>query len=487
MPKIPTYQSRLGLTTQPPGVARRVEPDEVTMRALQSVGESVFQLGQRIAKADAERQYLEGAIRADEQFRQIEYEATNDNELDGFTEKYENKLSTTRDTVLNGIRSPVAREKLELILRRDALDYEYRIKNLHTKKLVDRSKAALDDNIEIERRNYFLASSPSEKEKVMGKMASMLNASAENGIITFEKARDRFSDIKKNITKDQVEYDMRLDPVKALERLKTDVYGLKKENPTLWAELKEDAEGRVKKLMKEKSLENMLAQDQTEQGFVQKAIAGELTEEEIDEAEVRAEAGMPNGVSKDFASAMRRLLKSQKAVDPTISVEKYATLAEEFMALNIDQKGNTDSTIKDLAKFRKHVVDAMAKGEITREEGRGMMKDIAIPFNTEAEELARKKYAQRKKALGLARWWRPDGVPKRILPQLRAAIQRDIMNIPDVEKMDDETLFIEANKVMRESFRSQYPTYFDKHGFMQDEIRGNWQYIGDNKWQKRKQ
>jgi len=208
MPKIPTYNAQLGLTKQVPAI--RTDPNVAGMqaRAVGEIGGVLFTLGENIKKIRVEDEIGKATIEGARQIGQLELDAANDPELNGYKEKYTKRLNEVRDSVMNGIKDNEAAREFGGRFELSLVDSRMKINQFYNKKAIDSGLATLNIDLEMLQEEYINISDPNLKQRKLDEIAFKLSTASDLGLMTKKDAQKSLSNIKANLPKKQVEWDI---------------------------------------------------------------------------------------------------------------------------------------------------------------------------------------------------------------------------------------------------------------------------------------
>jgi hypothetical protein len=391
MARIPTYESRLEITTAPPG--KRRQPITAQAEGLGALGRSIANVGEMIHRADQERQYSEASIRAAKALRQIEFDAVNDNNLDGFEKRYQERFQKARTEIINSIKDAEVKEKFQRAFELDLIYSQNRVKRNWIKKLTDRQRANLEQQIEEERKNYFIAATDSEKEKSITKIAALLKNNANLGIITQQEAVKGFQTIKNNLTTGQVEYDIDLNPYIALAELKKGEYGKYKDlDPAKRIDYIKRAETQVEKANITRERNIAIARNQEEAALINQYFQNP---DSVKFSTIYNKK-MQGLISDEFATQMIKTLEASKTVKAKTDLATYLDLTTKLF-----------SPDRDPNEIAMDIIIAHRQGKLSLSDAKNLIISPKIPAAeggkmSLAEEIAGTYIEERKSYLKTA-------------------------------------------------------------------------------------
>lgn len=384
MAKLPTATSQATLTSKSPGV--KVDASEFgrTGKAISKIGEAVSQSAKKFKDLQNLQEYTSASTDAKRKMAELEVQAQNDEDIYTMDERYGRELQKIKDDALNQISDRETQLRFGAELDNLARTKEFNIRSISRTKQVDRSKASLLNDLDQSKRDFYNAGSGLERQQLQDSVMARLDNFASLGVIKKEKAFELGKAWKDEVRLGQVMHDAALNPEMAKDNIEKGVYKLSPEE-------KEEALNDVADLIKKRKTRQEVALfrgfNKNETDIANAIIDGQMSVADLDQLELLGAIGDSRGISKDFATVARRAIKSDKAEDPTVDVDSYNDILDDFVALKVDKKKKrTKASLEDLMRFRVKVMNKYADGDITSAQMSRFLQDVSQVYSDKLDE-----------------------------------------------------------------------------------------------------
>lgn len=388
MPRIPKYSSQLPLKTgtltkesSAPRISASVAGIEG--RAVAGMGKVIAAVGEKMDAIQAKSQLARANTEAYNAFGQIEQEASQDTNSQGFKERYNTRLKEIKQQISKTITNPRTKNQFSLEYDRDILDTQFRLNKRYNTLIVDEAGASFVQEKEALSEKYYRATTPTEKQLVIDRMGERYNDMFKMGVMTKAGAAEEYKTWKEGLLEGQVDWDILNDPVFTLGELQKGKFGVYKGLALPQrASFIEKAKTRIEKLNKQETEAVAVAMNQRESEFIDMKVAGTLNEQMVLNERAIGQ------ISAKFADSMLNNLRSPRKYEPS-SLDKVMKFNElvEWNA-NIAKREGAWFGIKkvsfdEITKFRADVLDANAKGYITDTQMKDLLKKTSKTFYRE--------------------------------------------------------------------------------------------------------
>ena len=134
MPKIPTHQSSIQLSTQ--DVGKTVVADVTEQRRMQEIGVKLQNFGQKLQQADDIRQDAKAKAQLSGELQQLKLDALQDPNLDN-EQKYRDKIASSISSISGDITSAKARDSFELYSQTAGKTADIGLQTMYWKKNIE--------------------------------------------------------------------------------------------------------------------------------------------------------------------------------------------------------------------------------------------------------------------------------------------------------------------------------------------------------------
>lgn len=467
MPQIPQYQRSAKLTTQAPSAQRSESFAGQGGRSIQAMGQALGAVAERMQTIRDMKQLTEAESFANKRLNELQLKAQEDSDIDTMDIRYREEAKKIKEKALSYIDDRLLRERYTKNINFDIESTMLNVEKLQRKRQITATQTNIFDASDQYEQRYLTATNPEERKFYLDKMKELFNKGAAIGVFTPNQARNYKEDYESAWLENRVAKSAEVNPEATIEELKKGEKGAYKDlTPSQRQEFLDYALEIQKKQKEIQELNLKLTQDKTEVELSEKAIKGALTEEDINKAEVKGQIGAPGGITKDFATSLRRLRKSQKAVSPSVKAETFNSLTSDFAKLGIGKYGEaTKNKLKNIASFRKAVMDARGRGEITDSVTQRWLKETAIAWNTQLEEKAIEQYKKVKKGMDVFNWFQERFYEKDRIDEIKARLGQELLKYAsenDLSTISDEVLYKKVNGFIKTIIREENPQFFDK-------------------------
>lgn len=369
MPRIPRYDSRLQLRTarltrQPSAVRVSPEAYGIEARAVAGMGKVIAAVGEKMDAIQAKSQLARANTEAYNAFGQIEQEANQDTNSQGFRERYNKRLTELKQQISKTITNPRAKNQFSLEYDRDVIDAQFRLSKRYNTLVIDEAHANFVLEKDALSDKYYRATTPTEKQLVIDRTAERYNDMFKMGVMTKTQAAKEFKKWKEDLVKEQIGYDISIDALSAKEKLLNKEYG--PISPGDLADWLKVADTKIEfnkkladKMHNEKWLENggnLIANleattvadiiDMIGNDEINPDLGNDLIKWKTDPAAIQYETDKEiwTKLAEDSVSPELDLLKFQNAIAKAVANKQIQ--AVEAAELSVQVKGLIDSAIK---------------------------------------------------------------------------------------------------------------------------------------------
>ncbi len=400
MAKIPTEQSTAQITTQAGRVrqGQGVFSSKVAQET-QKIGDAITAVAQKFEDARALSEKAKADTEGQRRFRALQVlSETSENQDPAF---YQNQISKIREDTSKLITQPKARAEYQRDFDRDAVLFDFSIQKTLRNRIASEGVANINENT-AQLRDNFINGSPEIQVVAETKADMLLDGAVRNGFITSKEAQIKKADRNKEWQLARIDADIERDASQAIEDLQAGEDGI-------YADV--DAGDRNTKLAsantklnRDKAIANRnveVKQEQAESDMAISILDEKVTENDVNQAELLGQVGAVGGISKDFAAAARRAVKSAASVDAKTKGDMFNRLQDEFVALNIKvktrkgvKKFSTKANVRDIAKFRTNVIEAYNEGSIEPAVGRNWLVAVSNVFDKALNKEVKKEFKE---------------------------------------------------------------------------------------------
>jgi len=374
-------------------------------------------------------------------------------------------------------------------------------------KMISASAADRADFVNTQFQNYAVAPDDAGRKLYKNKILDSYKEALSNIEINPVEYGEKVRNLDLELGKSRANYDIYVgDPIKAAKNLDEGAYGIKDEDPKVWAGYKDAAIAEYKKRQTTNRLNTLISQNEKTAELTKRVFAGEALPQEV--YKYRALEWIDDGTK----SALIKYIESSKEVDPSAESSAYGELVADFQLLELT---NTNIAVSDrlvgLAKFRKKVVEFRTAGKMTQSTADNFTDLINFAFTPTSEKKngeptgnieginkeIKNKYNNTRKALGLTRWWRLDIADNARIKKVKAKVYNLIMNADKIGTFNREELdaFVDdaiktelADAMMDYNYNSPDVTTVNGDVYTKGDtkvIKGiNYEYKGNGKWKK---
>lgn len=442
MPVIPTYTAKGRLTTEAPGVRIPAGGLGREWGAVSELGGALFKLGEKMRGIRREEEKSQAFIESTKRLKELEHEASQDTEVQGWDERYEKRLQDIRSEVSETIKDQRVKAKFQQEFDFRSLSTQYNIKKFGVRRLVDQRKASLAQELEDEQTGIFNATTPLERQARTDKIGTLLQDRAKEGIITYVEAGRMFREIKEDLPIQQAKWDADRDPLGTRERLLKGEYEIGVEDRQSLIKLTEDLE--------ERNIEQAKFALTLERNKLEQQVAWDIASGQIKSVNDIDRFLASDSISLEYAEVAKKLIRSTKKIDPVMKAETYDEISNEFFQLGITKK-KVKAGLEDLAKFRLLLMDRLAEGLIDEGTYRKWLKETDDVFGKKLAGRIDRGYEAKKTAFDFFNWWGEKYVAKD--KKLEATVylkQRLIEELEAKPDMPEEEIPVLTNRIIGE-------------------------------------
>jgi hypothetical protein len=330
-------------------------------KVIETLGNTGQQIGEQLFRANLLREETEAENAYNAKVLDIKTRAENDDDtsVESFN-KYDEELTRSITEASKAIKTPAARQLFELNAKGKSELARVGISNTFTKKSIEIGKQNLEISLD-DKKGEFIRASGKDKQRIMLETKELLNKAKDAGYVSATELVDLERGISDEWKKAQVDFDIQTDPDLASLNITSGVYDLNAEEEKKYLTLANDL--RTKRA-KEEKLRVQAGMQETEIDLYNKVSTGEASLLEINDAEARGLLGLDNGIRKEVATALRKLVTKGDKADPRAKADEFIRLHDVADKL-MDEGG----TVEEAMKFRDDVALAMANGTITKTVG----------------------------------------------------------------------------------------------------------------------
>lgn len=376
MVKIPQYNAQLSLTKQAPGVSVDAQAYGQQARAVGQIGETLFKVGEKIKEIRTADAVNQRTLQSKALLNQVGWDAYNDNDLDGYEDKYQKRFEEVRQQVLAGIKDQNVAREVGLRLESDILDSEFKVNQYYRNKVIDSDRATLADTLSSLQTEYVNTPDPKGKQIVLGKISSAVQATADRGSISKLDAQNTLINVKTNLPERQAAFDAANNPEAYFKN--RGAYGIA-------ADKLADTDKIAEKTLSELKVTTLQDQFKNQREF-SNSLEGKPISQALEELE-----DLKNGraVDEKWAKAQREAILSNAGVDQEKKDEfYYSVLMEINDASAVYKEKKKKATAQEyLAKLRGieiKINQGVANGLLDSSSKQNLLNDIYNSTTSEA-------------------------------------------------------------------------------------------------------
>ena len=192
MPKIPQYNSRMGMS-QSAGLPHvNSTGDSDVWRSVSNAGQAMFQIGQKFKKAQITSEVIDASINIKQQMQDLKEQAYNDTNLNDMPYRYQRKLQSLKGQLLKKVSYPEAKNEISNRFDMWSIPFQASINKIYRKKVAEYGKTVskkLDDSFV---NQYIQADDDLQKRQLSQDYIAAKKALLEQGAISqedFENSR----------------------------------------------------------------------------------------------------------------------------------------------------------------------------------------------------------------------------------------------------------------------------------------------------------
>jgi len=406
MPQIPQYTRQVRPTTQAPSAQRSESFAGATGQAISQLGATLGAVADRMRRVESLDKATTLQTEASKRTATLQMEVKK-NPQDWTYEKIQKETEKIRGDTLGQINN-IPDKELQ-IRTRSSIDTSIasgslNMQNIRMKFDVRQSQQKTYEIADTLKENY-IAGNPKQKQTAIEQFHFEIDQRVDNNVWTPKQGESLKESIVQEWREERVARAIEKNPQEVITELGKGKKGAYKDltadrrRDFLQRALSEDK--RQKEIQK---LDYELKKNETEQQAVEKAASGDLSIQEINEMEARHQAGLPGGISKGLASALRKWRLSKESVDPLLKSRMAAKIHDDFYKLNIEVDDgdpfSTSATLAQLTQYRIDLIKARAVGGITQGTFTNKIKMITGFYNEALNGVVSGKFKNQKLTYG---------------------------------------------------------------------------------------
>ena len=326
MAKIPTYESRVPMTTEVPAELTFPWQAGIVGEAMAKAGEQMTKLSEAIYKIRSDQQEAQAVLEGKKRMDEVVLNATSNPNII-FDENVANKdLLKAREEALKLAPTPEAKANASARLDMEIVDYQLKLKTFSYKKLTEQRRIQLG-NFKAKALDSWAAETKSGlKRKILGELGHEFQKAYDTGVISQADFTKNMEMIREELPEKQAEWDILNAPEMALAGLqKGDRGPYKGVSLDKRTELIGKAENRIEKLGKQERETIAFATNQRESELIDLKIANNLSVQQV-KNERNAKK-----ITAHFADSMIRALESPRTVGASTSAKTLNKIAEDIL------------------------------------------------------------------------------------------------------------------------------------------------------------
>jgi len=369
MAKIERYEGATKLSTEGQGVRANPQGVGLVARQLQDTAQQIAGVNQRFQQLNNLEDLNKNLSGSAEELNQIELEALQDGALHKNLPSYEKRVAQVREKYGKSISDPETRLRFQQSLDSDVRALSTKL-SIHGRK----TSIAAYQGSAFEREQGLIKKYITAQEGKVGEIDRLnavneLNALYDDGVkigaYTPEEAAKAKENFSQKIGVQRAMHDMESGALPhsiIAQKLATNDYGIK--DPKVLLELEQRNASIQTKREKAAQLDLQIRQSANAAKFVEDYTNGAFNIEEVFEAK---ETG---NLNPETAVVLDKLYASFEALDAKDDAEEYSKLRSEYFSLvgkKESKKKASDASFEDLVMFQNHLIDAHARGAISKE------------------------------------------------------------------------------------------------------------------------
>ena len=423
MVKIPrATEGTTKMTTKAPVVKQDVDAFTGTAKAIQRSGQQLNQLADKFREMRDLKEFTEATTLAEQRYLELRKQMATDTDYETLEQRYAQELRKINDEAANGISSSRMRDQWSTKNKSASNRELFRASTVAMEGQIKETQASLLTKIESTRDMLLEAELPEEREGYRKEIKGMVQAYVDAGAVGPEQGKRLVEETLNKLKIEEVDYDIRTRPDYAYEMLgspepispkdmdKAGKFARNKAKeqayPDLTPDERKEKQGEALKAVKwvAEEAKYRLAEDmaQTEWKAYQMLKAETLTEDEIMDMEILGALGHPGGISKGWATTLRKAKKptyKERTAWEVADVETKLKQTYDQMGMTIKKetgevKFGRLKSLEKLQEYREAVVTARAEGYISKSREETLLKKTEPFFDAKFAEVARRRIAQ---------------------------------------------------------------------------------------------
>jgi hypothetical protein len=292
-----------------------------------NAGQAVFNIGEKLQRVRVEEEVGKATVEATKQLNQAEWDATTDNDVLGFDEKYNKRLQDIRSSVLSNIKNQEAKDEFGKRIDLEMVNSTFKIKQIGYRKLIDQRKNTMfNEELPTITERYLAENNPQLKQQYGDQGAALFKGARDSGIISREDAGKGYLKWKSELFAQQIKHDALANPQAVLTELEKGENGLYK---GITQEIRD--EGIAKAKIELRRLEALRKDEYDSKMYVlnTRVLQNDVNEEEIDQLVKMNEQNPDFGIPAARGRVLKTALYSQieKDVKTMPKAKKYIKAA----------------------------------------------------------------------------------------------------------------------------------------------------------------
>lgn len=204
--KIPTYNARLSLTKQAPGVMVDASAAGQQARAIGKTGQALFAIGEKMREVQIDVIADNAIIQATNMTRQAELEASQRAWSEDYNEINDKAIENIRQHITGSVKDPVALQKVNQWLNLNIPSSQIKMKQYGYQKMIDTAKTQVDIML-FDNTQEYLSASEKMKPIVLDKRRIIYEWAAKKGVMTNDDTKLNMRQDKGKLAERQASYD----------------------------------------------------------------------------------------------------------------------------------------------------------------------------------------------------------------------------------------------------------------------------------------
>ncbi|GIW60584.1 MAG: hypothetical protein KatS3mg087_1650 [Patescibacteria group bacterium] len=250
MPIIPTFRSKTLPSTEVPVAHEDRSAEQQLSKQARNIGKQLFDIGVKFIEAQAEHERTTALMTAeqvlDEGILNLEQE-----DYRKIPDKYEQLKTKAIEEATKNITLKKAQDEFNLDFQKLILKKDINVKKLARKKQIDQARIDLENAINTLKQSYITSSDTQPFKQAL----ELLDSNYQAGYLSAKEYIQRKKKLKDEFIEAKIDFDIQNNPVEALQRLEEDFYGIKKQDPDLWAKKMNFAQSEIEQYYKNNNRE----------------------------------------------------------------------------------------------------------------------------------------------------------------------------------------------------------------------------------------